>query len=162
MKFLEAAAQAPAPVAQGAREGLGALTSAHRAQIEIGDKRRLAGSVALDETLKSDPSHATASRWDYGIGVRTTGKPEAVIWVEVHHASTGEVSTVLSKLTWLRRFITEHAEALGGLTRVRPDGASPFVWLATSAGTHIPPRSRQALQLRQAGLALPRRVLRID
>lgn len=50
--------------------------------------------MALDEALKD--RFPSANRWDYGIGL-PAGKAEQVLWLEVHHAASGETDRVLRK-----------------------------------------------------------------
>lgn len=93
--------------------------------------------------------------WDYGLGFRQLNGQEVAIWIEVHTASTTEVSVVLRKHAWLRGWLRDEAPALDELTQQ----GGRFVWLATEAGVHIQANSPQARRLRQAGLDLPRRRL---
>jgi len=121
----------------------------------------LTGSIDLDATLSSNADHRHAPRWDYGLGYRVRPQRERAIWIEVHPASTSEVQAVLRKLDWLRVFLRDEAPELGALTAEPINEIEPFVWLATASGTHITPNSPQARQLNQAGLSLPRRMLRL-
>jgi hypothetical protein len=107
----------------------------------------LTGSVALDDVLKA--KYPNDSRWDYGIGLRK-GKREAAVWIEVHPASTSEVTWVLTKLQWLKNWLKTQALPLDKLT-----AAQSYHWVATS-GVHIRPGSPQARQLQLAGLLSPR------
>jgi hypothetical protein len=134
-------------------DGLQALEKRDRGRVEC-DGRRLAGSVNLDNALKrADPN---GNRWDYGIGVERQGGREEVLWVEVHSASTSNVGEVLDKLAWLKKWLREKAPALQRLT-----AADGYVWIATDR-VDILPNSRQSRLLREAGLAVPRKRLRIE
>jgi len=73
------------------------------------------------------------------------------VWIEVHPASTSEVTTLLNKLRWLKTWLKERAPALYKLT-----ASQSYYWLATR-GVHIRQGSPQARQLRLAGLSLPRK-----
>ncbi len=106
------------------------------------------GSVELDGSIPD-------ARWDYGIGLELAGST-FVIWVEVHHASTGEVDTVIQKLNWLKQWLCRNAPQLQTLTP--SDG---FYWLSTD-GVHIVPNSPQARRLAAAGLKMPRNVLEVS
>jgi hypothetical protein len=107
----------------------------------------LTGSVALDDVLKT--KYPNDPRWDYGIGPRK-GKREAAVWIEVHPASTSEVTTVLKKLQWLKNSLRNQALPLDKLT-----SAQSYYWMATR-GVHVRPGSPQARQLQLAGLPTPR------
>jgi hypothetical protein len=146
MTFQQAVAQTPdlgASTFQPGLQGLGNYSS----RVQCADTRRLTGSVALDDVLKT--KYPNSLRWDYGIGLKKS-KREAAVWIEVHPASTGEVATMLKKLQWLKNWLKNQAPMLGTLT-----AAQSYYWVATS-GVHIRPGSPQARQLQLVGLALPR------
>lgn len=133
------------------RDGLQALEKKDRKdRIVCEDSRQLiVGSVYLDDAVEG-------GRWDYGIGVRRRQGKEEVLWVEVHSAATKNVSEVLAKLTWLKEWLRAKAPGLRKLT-----AADGYVWIATDR-VDILPNSRQARLLREAGLAMPRKHLRIE
>jgi hypothetical protein len=133
--------------------GFKALTAAHRKRIQQGEARIL-GSINLDGALCQ--RYPNEPRWDYGIGIQKGSKPFA-IWVEVHPASTSNVSEVLSKLRWLKEWLSSRATQLHALTP--PQRA--YHWIATD-GVHITPNSPEARQLAQAGLTMPREVLKLN
>jgi hypothetical protein len=133
--------------------GLKALTVAHRKRIQQGEARIL-GSINLDGALCQ--RYPNEPRWDYGIGIQKGSKPFA-IWVEVHPASTSNVSEVLSKLRWLKGWLSGQATQLHALTP--PQRA--YHWIATD-GVDITPNSPEARQLAQVGLTMPRKVLRLE
>jgi len=133
--------------------GLKALTAAHRKRIQQGEARIL-GSINLDGALCQ--RYPNEPRWDYGIGIQKGSKPFA-IWVEVHPASTSNVSEVLLKLRWLKGWLSGQATQLHALTP--PQRA--YHWIATD-GVHITPNSQEARQLAQAGLTMPREVLKLN
>ena len=91
--FRDAVADAPSPVSQAYRPGKQALERRHRTLVTCSDTQRLTGSIDLDATLAQEPDYANQSRWDYGIGHKPTRGPERAVWVEVHTATTREVST---------------------------------------------------------------------
>ena len=159
MSFEEAVREAPSPVDCACRSGLQALKRADRSRVTCTEPRRLTGSVNLDSALARETQHANAPRWDYGIGYKPGRAAERAIWVEVHPASTSSVREVINKLNWLRTWLREDAPGLASLT-VSSGNIRPFVWIAT-AGVHIPRNSRQARQLSEAGLAMPRRFLQL-
>lgn len=123
--------------------GLGALGKYSTKILE--QNCRILGSVRLDGIIPD-------ARWDYGIGLQSADSAFA-IWVEVHHASTGEVGTVIQKLQWLKQWLSQNAPQLKSLTP--PDG---FYWLSTN-GVNITRNSPQARRLAEAGLKMPRNVL---
>jgi hypothetical protein len=133
--------------------GLKALTAAHRKRIQQGEVRIL-GSINLDGALCQ--RYPNEPRWDYGIGIQKGSKPFA-IWVEVHPASTSNVSEVLLKLRWLKGWLSGQATQLHALTP--PQRA--YHWIATD-GVDITPNSPEARQLAQAGLTMPRKVLKLN
>ena len=102
----------------------------------------------------------TMNPWDYGIGFRERDGREVALWIEVHPASTTEVSTVLKKLAWLQSWLRQEAPALHALSQRRSAGNNYF-WLATGPGCISRRHSPQARRLRQAGLDLPRRTLEL-
>ena len=133
--------------------GLKALTAAHRKRIQQGEARIL-GSINLDRALCQ--RYPNEPRWDYGIGIQKGSKPFA-IWVEVHPASTSNVSEVLLKLRWLKGWLSGQATQLHALTP--PQRA--YHWIATD-GVRITPNSQEARQLAQAGLTMPHEVLKLN
>jgi hypothetical protein len=133
--------------------GLKALTAAHRKRIQQGEARIL-GSINLDGALCQ--RYPNEPRWDYGIGIQKGNKPYA-IRVEVHPANTSNVSEVLLKLRWLKGWLSGQATQLHALTP--PQRA--YHWIATD-GVDITPNSPEARQLAQAGLTMPREVLKLN
>ncbi len=119
-------------------------------KVDCEGSKRFTGSIDLDSALKS--SYPDSPRWDYGLGLQTSGQ-EIAVWVEVHPAHTSNVREVLNKLDWLKGWLQSQANALWRLT-VRNRGRRYF-WLATK-GVHIRPGTPQARQLSRAGLELPR------
>lgn len=153
MTFENAVLALPQPVNAGYQSGKHALKGEHRWQVECDDDTRIAGSVNLD--LACERSHPNAHRWDYGLGFRERNGSESAIWLEVHPATAGEVSTVLRKRSWLVEWLRTEARDLAKLT-ARRQGVS-FYWLATGSGVHIRPGSQHARRLQAVGLDLPRR-----
>ena len=150
MSFREAVEDAPPPVNGAYRAGIQAPEGRHRKHVTCGDARRLTGSIDLDRTLAREPGYANTPRWDYGIGYKPGNGPEQAVWVEVHSATTREVSTVLRKLQWLRDWLNEEAEQLMRMTNAAAEDRR-YVWIA-SAGVRIPGNSPQARQLSTSGI----------
>jgi hypothetical protein len=153
LTFSDAVAAAPPPVAAALRKSKQALSRAHRAQVMCKDEARWTGSIELDEALKKEPEQATANRWDYGLGYKNPDGLESALWVEVHSAETGEVSTVIKKLNWLKGYLPANCPELWALTLKTPENLR-FVWVA-SGRFAILPNSPQMRALRPAGLDPP-------
>jgi len=128
------------------RPGLGALRSADRHRIECANTRRLSGSVNLDEALAG--TRPNDPRWDYGIGVRQGGRPERVVWAEVHPAATSNVKEVLRKLAWLKEWLGDSAPQLQRMP-------AEFVWIA-SGGVAIPRHAPQFRRLAMSAIRFTR------
>jgi hypothetical protein len=158
--FEDAVKTAPPPVSDAYQPGKQALKGEHRDQVACRDPRRFTGSVGLEAALNTSQGQMAMNPWDYGIGFREGDGREVALWIEVHPASTTEVSTVLKKLAWLQNWLSREAPALHALTSSRSAGKSYF-WLATTSGVHITDTSPQARRLRLAGLDLPRRTLEL-
>ena len=133
--------------------GLRALTNKHRARVKPGEVQIL-GSVNIGQALHQ--RYPNKPIWDYAIGVQKGNKPYA-IWVEVHPANTSNVSEVLSKLRWLKEWLNSQALQLLKLT---PEQEA-YHWVATN-GVRIALTTQQARQLAQAGLTMPREVLKLN
>ena len=155
MSFEKAVQAEPPPVNGAYRPGKQALENRHRGLVDCKDTRRLTGSIDLDSALKKQPGHAGAARWDYGLGYRPpAGKREQAVWIEVHSATTREVSAVLGKLQWLRDWLNDGAGRLKRMTdRAAPD--IRFVWIASN-GDHIPRTSPQFRRLSKSAIPKPR------
>lgn len=107
------------------------------------------GSLDIDAcTLAIYP---TQNRWDYALSYDSK-----VYFVEVHSAETGEVSTVLRKLQWLKDWLSQKAPEIN---KLKAD--APYFWIQ-SGRFSILKNSAQAKQIAQSGirpipkLSLPR------
>ncbi len=78
------------------------------------------------------------------------------MWVEVHTATTREVSAVIRKLEWLRAWLRTEAAQLNRLTG--HVGQDSFVWIASN-GDHIPRNSSQFRRLQLTAIRQPRKHL---
>ena len=150
MKFRTAVEDTPPPVSGAFREGKKALEKRHRPHVTCGDPHRLTGSIDLDKALAQEPGYANAPRWDYGIGYLPEDGPEQAVWVEVHTATTREVSAVIRKQEWLRDWLNGNAERLRDMTNSTTADLR-YVWIA-SAGVRIPKNSPQARRLNASGI----------
>lgn len=145
MKFAKAVHNTPA-LKDAYQSGLQALKNEHHECITCRTPRLIAGSVDVDAALRA--SLPTAPRWDYAIGVTRDRKTDAVIWIEVHPASsTGEVKTMLNKLAWLKAWIAGEAPDFESMPR-------EYVWVATGR-VSIPAHSPQRRLLASQGLQFP-------
>ena len=158
MTFKTAVKAAPHPVNGAYRRGKQALERKHRALVVCKEPALLTGSIDLDATLRQQKPND--NRWDYGLGLRPQKGRELAVWVEVHSATTSEVSTVLRKLQWLKDWLNGEAEQLKRLTQ-RTKDHPPYVWIA-SKGDRINRTSRQFRELSQSGLSLKSRRLELS
>jgi hypothetical protein len=102
------------------KEDLGALTDADRGFLDEEVRPTFADSLDLDGALRSD--HPTSSRWDYLLG-HVPG--HALVGMEVHTASTGEVSVLIDKKRAALDQLRPHLRA----------GRSVDHWLWVAAGS---------------------------
>lgn len=161
MTFADAVRSIPGPIGEACQSGKQALKGEHRDQVRCSNSRRFSGSINLEAAvLAVDGQEQQGNLWDYGLGFRERDGSESAVWVEIHPASTTEVSTVLKKLAWLQRWLHSEARELEALTHQEGRPAR-FIWLATASGVHIRPGTPQARRLQQAGLALPRQVVEL-
>ncbi len=131
---------------QAFKNGLQALSPADCQHVVVDNTRQLAGSLNLEDALRS--SYPNPPIWDYGIGHRRAAHGEHtsdfVYWLEVHPATDGDIEPVLRKLTWLKSWLEKSAPALAKLPR-------QFVWVS-SGKTAFTQRSPQAKRMAEQGL----------
>lgn len=99
------------------------------------------GSVDIDTCLSK--VYPQSNRWDYCFAYKGE-----VFFVEVHGAITSEVSTVLNKLTWLKKWLNDTAPELNNL---KATSKTPYYWIQSS-GFNILPQSKQFRSAIQAGI----------
>jgi len=147
MTFQEAVKVTP-DVANCYQLGLKALGK-YSKKIEVADLSQCEGSLDIDVcTIKKYPQ---ANRWDYALSYKTQ-----VYFVEVHSAETGEVSTVLKKLQWLKDWLQAEAPEIKKLQST----GQAFFWLQ-SGRFDILPGSPQAKEIANARLRpIPKLVLK--
>ncbi len=104
--------------------------------VSVKNTSLLCGSVELDACV--EPLYPQDNRWDFLICY--DGK---IYFIEVHSAYTGEVSTVIKKLKWLKLWLNEKAPEI-----VKLKASEPFYWVQ-SGKFAIPKNSRQFRQLEQ-------------
>jgi hypothetical protein len=148
MKFHEAVRQTPG-LTNSYQRGLQALRPSARGRSVCPARHRVTGSVDLDEALK--PLFPADPRWDYVIGCKREQGHEHLYWVEIHPAKPGEVRQVLSKFSWLRRWLVKDGVRLNDLP-------ASYHWLA-SGKTAITRQSASYRRLAKSGLHLAGRQL---
>jgi hypothetical protein len=104
----ESAVKASPQVRDHFRNGLQALAKGHRSCLSELTSACL-GSVEIDEAVRS--RYPSDSRWDYVVGVGLTSG-ELAVFIEVHSATTSEVSVVIRKKEWLEKTWLEHSDQL--------------------------------------------------
>ncbi len=120
------------------RKGLQALGT-HSKKIALANPLLCDGSIDIDGcTTRLYPED---SRWDYACAYR--GK---VYFIEVHTASTSEVSKVLKKLQWLKDWLHQRAPLVNELK-----ADSPYYWIQSN-GSALLKTSPQFRRIKQAGL----------
>jgi hypothetical protein len=132
------AVDATAEIAQCYQVGLQAMGK-YSSKIDVTQNSKCDGSVDLDACTTQ--LYPTEHRWDYIIGYNTK-----VYFVEVHSAETSEVSTVLSKLQWLKDWIIEKAPEVNKIK-----ANVPYFWVQ-SWKYNILPNSPQARRVAKQGL----------
>jgi hypothetical protein len=121
--------------------GLRAFLGTHRSKVQLGKNSDCDGSVDIDTYLTD--RYPQANRWDYVFSYKTEA-----FFVEIHSASTGEVSTVLKKLQWLKDWLNSNAN---DLNKLRPKKQASIFWIQSN-GFHILPNSPQMRKVSQAGI----------
>ena len=123
----EAAVRATRHLADAYKPGLQALGE-HSRHVEVPSDTQCEGSADIDKALFEAKQHLSNNRWDYCFSYNNK-----VYFVEVHSAHTGEVSTVLKKLQWLKDWLLEEGqEKINALKKANP----PFIWIQSN-GCHI-------------------------
>lgn len=121
----QSAVEATPVVAHAFCAGIQALEERDKRLLE--DKNLATGSLALDKTLQEAELFPNDNRWDYGIGLSAPKTTERVLWLEPHHAGSGQAEKVIKKLQWLNSWLRQKAPEL---EKLRKDFV--FVWLVTS------------------------------
>ena len=125
-------------VANCFQPGLRALGE-YSQKIVPAETSKCGGSVDLDACTRT--IYPNQNRWDYAISYASK-----VYFVEVHSAESGEVSTVLRKLKWLKDWLNEKAPEIKKLK-----AGQAYFWVQ-SGRFNILPNSSQARQIAQTGL----------
>lgn len=139
MTFKEAVEGTP-EIATCLQTGLKAL-GGNSKKIKLRHTSLCEGSVDIDVCVSK--LYPSSNRWDYCFSYNGE-----VFFVEVHSAITSEVSTVLNKLTWLKKWLRDSAPELDNL---KAKSRTPFYWVQSS-GFSILPQSKQFRSAVQAGI----------
>lgn len=124
-------------------EGKLAILNNERNKVELDDPRKCGGSLFIDQCLHVQRLYPNANRWDYAIDYNGE-----VFFFEIHTANTGEVSTVLNKLAWLKDWLNHTAPAINAL---KAKTKTSFYWIQSN-GYHILKNSSQERAVLQKGL----------
>src|ERR1019366_1917141 len=103
-KTFKQAVEATAEVRLCFREGKQAIKNNEKNKVELSESGKCGGSLFIDQCLIDQSKYPQDNRWDYAIDYNGE-----VFFFEVHTASTGEVSTVLRKLEWLKQWLRNSA-----------------------------------------------------
>ena len=135
-------------IAHCLRSGLQALGADSR-KIEVNATRDLSGSVNIDSCVAD--SYPNDPRWDYVFGYK-----DHIFYVEVHPGTTGEVSTIVNKLNWLKQW---RRRLITGLEASQHNSSYHWVF---SGKTAITKNSKYSRMLVQNGISGPSSILKAD
>lgn len=121
--------------------GLNAVCGTERQKIIVPDTRKISGSLDIDTSTKN--KYPEDNRWDYAIEY-----DQETFFIEVHPGSTSDVSTVLAKLDWLKKWLKNEAPEIN---KLKPKNKQPYHWIYTNKYA-ILPNSKYAKQLAQKNL----------
>jgi hypothetical protein len=138
-KTFKAAVQATPMIASAFCPGVQALKREHRQGLR--NAQIATGSIDLDATL--EPHFHNDHRWDYGIGLAQDARTEKVLWLEVHHAASGETERVINKLKALKAWLQSSAPELDRMPK-------KFVWQLSNVERN-PNDRRSRNKLAEAG-----------
>lgn len=145
--FKEAVESTP-DVANGFCPGLQAIEKGDKDAVNVKDVHKVDGSLNIDKETRN--LYPKDPRWDYAVGY-----DEKVYYVEVHPASTSNISEMIKKKTWLLNWLKTKASQIDKL----PSGCPKFLWAATEAGVHISSQASYKRKLAQLGLNPKRPVI---
>jgi len=137
----QSAARAVPQIAKSVCMGVQALREADRKRIH--NTKLATGSIDLDEALRT--AYPNDPRWDYGIGLPGDARKERVLWLEVHHAASGETERVLNKLAALKSWLAAQAPELQKLPRL-------FVWQLSNVESNPNDRRKRNQAAEKHGL----------
>lgn len=133
-----AAVSATPEVANCFQAGLQALGK-YSQKVAPANLSKCEGSLDIDACTRV--LYPTQNRWDYAVSYDSK-----VYFVEVHSAETGEVSTVLRKLQWLKDWLNRKAPEIN---KLKAD--APYYWIQ-SGRFSILKNSAQTKQIAQSGI----------
>ena len=133
-------------VKNGFRQGLQALKKVDRTKIGCDETRKIDGSLDIDSSVKS--LYPVSERWDYAISY--TGK---ICYCEIHPAETSEVTKMIGKLAWLKKWLMVKAPEIN----VLPSYTYKYVWVS-SGRVNVLPTSREAKRISSSGILLTNRL----
>ena len=107
LSFKEAVEATP-DVATGYKEGINAFGK-YTDKIKVPDLSKIDGSLDIDATTVD--LYPDDNRWDYALCYDSE-----VFYIEVHSAITSEVSRMIKKLQWLKRWLATKAPEINKLT----------------------------------------------
>lgn len=140
-KTFAAAVLATPKIAQAHRPGVQALLREHRQCLK--NSQTAMGSIDLDAALL--PYYPNAHRWDYGIGLPSDTHTEKVLWLEVHHAASGETQRVIDKLRALKAWLLAEAPELNQMPKV-------FIWQLSNVESNPNDRRKRNALAQSAGI----------
>lgn len=138
--------------------GKQAVEGQYRDRISATKGYKFTNSVDMDNHFKA--TEGASPRWDFAVGIKSGANGELAFWIEPHPAnSTGEVTTMIAKLKWLKSKLD--TPEFAGLKKLRDAAVAartdPYRWLATDAPIRIKADSREARMLARLGLGMPSR-----
>lgn len=148
MTFKQAVEGTP-DIATNFKVGLTAL-GAYSSKVSVSDTSQLQGSVDIDSATTA--KYPQDNRWDYAFAYKGE-----VFFIEVHSANTGEVSTVIRKLRWLKDWLNNQAPEIN---KLKSKTVTPFYWIQSN-GFAILKTSRQYREAAQNNI-MPKAILKID
>lgn len=140
-KTFKQAVEATPVVKDCYKPGKQAILNKEQDKVELTDPRNCGGSLFIDQCLVDQKIDSDKNRWDYAIDYNGE-----VFFFEVHSAKTGEVTTVLKKLQWLKEWLLVSAPEINVLK-----AKTPYYWVKSN-GYSILPNSSQERAFKQKGL----------
>lgn len=138
MTFKKAVEKTP-DVEKGYKRGLDAINEVYLERIDVSHTKLLNGSVDIDTcTMRLYPCD---NRWDYAISYN-----QKVYFIEFHTTNVIEITTMLNKLKWIKRWLAKRAPDVKRL-----NVSKPYLWIQ-SRGVAFLPTSPQYKLIIQNGL----------
>lgn len=133
-------------VKNGFCQGLRALKKVDRTKIVCDETRKIDGSLDIDSSVRD--FYPESERWDYAISY--IGK---ICYCEIHPAETSEVTKMIGKLAWLKKWLIDKAPEINAL----PNYTHKYVWVS-SGRVNVLPTSREAKRISSSGILLTNRL----